>query len=252
MPGTSGGRLACSRCATSTWPTARACVALQGVSLRRAGRARRWRSSGPTAPARPRCSRPSPGWCRPGAARSGSTAAASTTSRPPDRVGLGIALVPEGRRLFSRLTVAENLSLGTFRDRDPERRAGDARARLRPLPRAARAGAAACGDALGRRGPDALDRPRPHVAAALPHAGRAEPRHHAAPRRLHPGRRCARSTGRRASPCSSSSRTCPPPSRRPSAATCSRPGAIVAGGREPGAARQRPGAPGLSGDVSAG
>ncbi len=40
----------------------------------------------------------------------------------PDRVELGIALVPEGRRLFSRLSVAENLRLGTFRDRDPKRR----------------------------------------------------------------------------------------------------------------------------------
>jgi branched-chain amino acid transport system ATP-binding protein len=40
----------------------------------------------------------------------------------PDRVELGIALVPEGRRLFSRLSVAENLRLGTFRDRDPRRR----------------------------------------------------------------------------------------------------------------------------------
>ncbi|HYB44727.1 MAG TPA: ABC transporter ATP-binding protein [Candidatus Methylomirabilis sp.] len=40
----------------------------------------------------------------------------------PERVGLGIALVPEGRRLFSRLSVAENLRLGTFRDRDPARR----------------------------------------------------------------------------------------------------------------------------------
>jgi len=40
----------------------------------------------------------------------------------PDRVGLGIALVPEGRRLFSRLTVGENLRLGTFRDRHPKRR----------------------------------------------------------------------------------------------------------------------------------
>src|SRR5215467_9589323 len=40
----------------------------------------------------------------------------------PDRVGLGIALVPEGRRLFSRLTVGENLRLGTFRDRDPAHR----------------------------------------------------------------------------------------------------------------------------------
>ena len=40
----------------------------------------------------------------------------------PDRVGLGIALVPEGRRLFSRLSVGENLRLGTYRDRDPRRR----------------------------------------------------------------------------------------------------------------------------------
>jgi len=40
----------------------------------------------------------------------------------PDRVALGIALVPEGRRLFSRLSVAENLRLGTFRDKDPARR----------------------------------------------------------------------------------------------------------------------------------
>ena len=39
-----------------------------------------------------------------------------------ERVGLGIALVPEGRRLFSRLTVGENLRLGSFRDRDPKRR----------------------------------------------------------------------------------------------------------------------------------
>jgi branched-chain amino acid transport system ATP-binding protein len=40
----------------------------------------------------------------------------------PDRVDLGIALVPEGRRLFSRLSVADNLRLGTYRDRDPARR----------------------------------------------------------------------------------------------------------------------------------
>jgi branched-chain amino acid transport system ATP-binding protein len=39
-----------------------------------------------------------------------------------DRVGLGIALVPEGRRLFSRLSVSENLTLGMFTDRDPGRR----------------------------------------------------------------------------------------------------------------------------------
>jgi branched-chain amino acid transport system ATP-binding protein len=39
-----------------------------------------------------------------------------------DRVKLGIALVPEGRRLFSRLTVAENLTLGTYAHADPGHR----------------------------------------------------------------------------------------------------------------------------------
>jgi branched-chain amino acid transport system ATP-binding protein len=37
-------------------------------------------------------------------------------------VRLGIALVPEGRRLFARLTVAENLTLGTISNRDPGHR----------------------------------------------------------------------------------------------------------------------------------
>jgi branched-chain amino acid transport system ATP-binding protein len=36
----------------------------------------------------------------------------------PARVRLGLALVPEGRRLFSRLSVAENLTLGTFTNAD--------------------------------------------------------------------------------------------------------------------------------------
>ena len=36
-----------------------------------------------------------------------------------DRVKLGVALVPEGRRLFSRLSVAENLTLGSYSHGDP-------------------------------------------------------------------------------------------------------------------------------------
>ena len=40
----------------------------------------------------------------------------------PDRVKLGLALVPEGRRLFSRLTVTDNLSLGTFTNGDAAHR----------------------------------------------------------------------------------------------------------------------------------
>jgi branched-chain amino acid transport system ATP-binding protein len=39
------------------------------------------------------------------------------TGKPPHEiVALGIALVPEGRRLFPKLTVEENLLLGAFRD----------------------------------------------------------------------------------------------------------------------------------------
>ena len=37
------------------------------------------------------------------------------TRSPQEIVALGVALVPEGRRLFPRLTVAENLLLGAFR-----------------------------------------------------------------------------------------------------------------------------------------
>src|SRR2546426_6213730 len=34
-----------------------------------------------------------------------------------ERVGLGISLVPEGRRIFPSLTVEENLMIGTYRGR---------------------------------------------------------------------------------------------------------------------------------------
>jgi branched-chain amino acid transport system ATP-binding protein len=44
------------------------------------------------------------------------------TVEAPDRVRLGMALVPEGRRLFSRLTVLENLTLGTATNRDARHR----------------------------------------------------------------------------------------------------------------------------------
>ncbi|HKV44369.1 MAG TPA: ABC transporter ATP-binding protein [bacterium] len=40
-----------------------------------------------------------------------------------ERVKLGLALVPEGRRLFSRLRVRENLLLGTYTNRDRLHRA---------------------------------------------------------------------------------------------------------------------------------
>lgn len=40
-----------------------------------------------------------------------------------ERVKLGIALAPEGRRLFGRLQVRENLVLGTYTNKDPVHRA---------------------------------------------------------------------------------------------------------------------------------
>ncbi|MBN2323315.1 MAG: ABC transporter ATP-binding protein [Spirochaetes bacterium] len=43
------------------------------------------------------------------------------TGVPADRrVGMGIALVPEGRQIFSRLTVGENLALGAYHRKDKE------------------------------------------------------------------------------------------------------------------------------------
>ena len=45
-----------------------------------------------------------------------------TTVDAADRVRLGVALVPEGRRLFSRLSVGENLRLGSYGNTDPAHR----------------------------------------------------------------------------------------------------------------------------------
>jgi len=39
-----------------------------------------------------------------------------------DRVKLGVALVPEGRRLFSRLSVTDNLTLGSYTNGEPTHR----------------------------------------------------------------------------------------------------------------------------------
>ena len=54
-----------------------------------------------------------------------STAKTSRPVAPIDRVGLGISLVPEGRQLFSDLTVDENLTVGGYArpaDRDAAKR----------------------------------------------------------------------------------------------------------------------------------
>jgi len=44
-----------------------------------------------------------------------------TKMSAPDRVGLGLSQVPEGRRVFTGMTVMENLELGAYRRRDGNR-----------------------------------------------------------------------------------------------------------------------------------
>ncbi len=58
------------------------------------------------------------------------------TSIPPyDLVPMGLVQVPEGRRVFSRLTVAENLAMGAFRRRDRSALAADLERILALFPR---------------------------------------------------------------------------------------------------------------------
>jgi branched-chain amino acid transport system ATP-binding protein len=79
------------------------------------------------------------------------------------RTELGLALVPEGRRLFSDLTVAENLRVGGYsRSRADEKRN---LARVRPVPTPCRASRPAGRLSIGRRAADAGDRPRADVRA---------------------------------------------------------------------------------------
>ena len=62
------------------------------------------------------------------------------TRRPPhDIVGMGISQSPEGRRLFPRMSVIENLEMGAFQRNDRKRDPRGPRPRLRALPAPRRA-----------------------------------------------------------------------------------------------------------------
>src|SRR5213078_2764596 len=126
--------------------------------------------------------------------------------------------------------------------------AGDARPGLHALPRPPRARPPARRDTLGRRGADAGDRPRAHVTPALSDARRAEPRHHAPPRRRHSGSAGAPAPGRgagdvpRRAERAGGARARDPRLRAPDRARGAR-------GNQPRPAGKRARAEGVSGDV---
>ena len=70
------------------------------------------------APARPLCSGPSLGWRRPGVGRIVFEGRELQGLPTHEIIRAGIALVPEGRRIFANLTVYENLLLGAYLRRD--------------------------------------------------------------------------------------------------------------------------------------
>ena len=87
---------------------------------------------------------------------------------PQDVVELGISLVPEGRRLFPQLTVAENLTLGAYRESARKRIGANLRVRVRGLPGAGRATAPARGLDVRGRAADAGDCACADVGASHP------------------------------------------------------------------------------------
>ena len=132
------------------------------------------RSSARTAPARPRCSRPSPASCAPSAGPHhvrGPRPAVGRAARSAPH--LGIAHVPEGRQVFPSLTVLENLEMGAIHRGRPARLEAEPRAHLQLAPGAGRAPRPVRRHAVGRRAADAGDRPRARLVAEAADAGRA-------------------------------------------------------------------------------
>ena len=83
------------------------------------------------------------------------------TRRPPHEiVGMGISQSPEGRRLFPRMSVLENLEMGAFQRNDRKRDPRGPRPRLRALPAPRRAEEPEGRDDVRRRAADVRDRPR--------------------------------------------------------------------------------------------
>ena len=144
----------------------------------------------------------------------------SLRGRAPETIArAGIALVPEGRRIFGELSVEENLRLGLAARRAQRRRDPLARG-LRALPDARRLPRPPGRRALGRPAAAARDRPRARRRAGRAPARRAVARARA-DRRRHGLRGARRRSASAASRSCSSSSARSARSRSPTAPTCS-------------------------------
>ena len=98
--------------------------------------------------------------------RSSSTAATSSrVSRRTTSCGSGLAQSPEGRKIFPRLTVLENLRDGRVHTHRPRRRDGRHREGVRDVPDPQEAAGPGRRTALRRRAADARHRPGTHGPA---------------------------------------------------------------------------------------
>ncbi len=88
-------------------------------------------------------------------------------------VPLGIAMSPEGRQIFTGLTVAENLRMGSYTRKDKAGVERDLEWVLSLFPRLKERLNQVAGDALGRRAADAGHRPCAHGEAPAAAPGRA-------------------------------------------------------------------------------
>ena len=96
---------------------------------------------------------------------------------PAEIVRMGIAMVPEGRRVFPFMSVKDNLMMGAFTRTDKAGIAATLESVLDPLPAPQGALQPGLRHALRRRAADDGDRPRADGEAEAPPPRRALPRH---------------------------------------------------------------------------
>ena len=92
----------------------------------------------------------------------------------PNRIiSMGLAHVPEGRHVFSRMTVLENLKMGAYSLKDKARVDANVEMVFKSFPRLRERGQAGGGHAFRRRAADAGHRPRADDEPQDPLDGRA-------------------------------------------------------------------------------